>query len=407
VAEAHAVGLVHRDLKPANLFLIRKRDGAPVIKVLDFGLSKANPGKGRHALTQTTSNFGTPQYMSPEQIQSAKHVDARTDQHALAMVLYELLTGSPPFDAESITALAVVIATQPAPVAHELRPDVPPALSAALVRGMAKRPEDRFPDLGAFAAAIAPFGPASARLSASSIAAVLAPGSRSQSLTRDQVEAANALDDSSPTPIPQPRGDSRRGHAPGASVDHAQRGAGSSNNGAGAPSGGTPHAEYVGAGQTPGHLGAPENPGFPGASPHTGSGPVRPRLAPAMAAQTHAPLTRSRFDLSGNPRNRAVVLVVASAATVILVGLVAGALVLLKRPPEKEITSASAGDVTAAAVSPVVPAEAPPAVEPSVAPALGGAEVPVTTPSALAETLAKPPRTGDPGASEIFGGKRK
>src|SRR5262249_29319220 len=85
VAEAHAVGLVHRDLKPANLYIVRRRDGSPLVKVLDFGLSKIMNDQVRH-LTMTTSSFGTPQYMSPEQIASSKYVDARTDQHALALI---------------------------------------------------------------------------------------------------------------------------------------------------------------------------------------------------------------------------------------------------------------------------------------------------------------------------------
>jgi serine/threonine-protein kinase len=158
VAEAHAAGLVHRDLKPGNLFLTRRRDGTPVIKVLDFGISKAAPGQGDQSLTKTTSTFGTPLYMSPEQVQSAKHVDGRSDQHALGAILYALLTGSPPYQGESLTALAVIIATQaPRPI-REQRAEIPPPLEAAVFRALAKSPAHRFPDLAGFAAAIAPFG---------------------------------------------------------------------------------------------------------------------------------------------------------------------------------------------------------------------------------------------------------
>ncbi len=157
VADAHAAGLVHRDLKPSNLFLARRRDGSALVKVLDFGLSKVT-AEGRDNLTATESAFGTPQYMSPEQIRSAKYVDARTDQHALAMILYEILAGRPPYVAESVTGLYVVISTAAAPSLRALRPEAPAGLDAAIARALAKGPDDRFPDVGAFAAALAPFG---------------------------------------------------------------------------------------------------------------------------------------------------------------------------------------------------------------------------------------------------------
>jgi serine/threonine protein kinase len=162
VAMAHAHGLVHRDLKPANLFLAERPLRPRVLKVLDFGLSKDDNVK-QGALTGTDTVFGTPQYMSPEQIQSAKNVDARSDQHALGMILYEMLAGQPPFTAESVTQLIVVIATRPPPHVRAVRPDVPVELDAALVRTMAKQAADRFADLGAFARAIAPYGGPDAR----------------------------------------------------------------------------------------------------------------------------------------------------------------------------------------------------------------------------------------------------
>lgn len=156
VALAHASGLVHRDLKPANLFVARQHDGTAVVKVLDFGLSKlVRPGDV--GLTQSAASFGTPQYMAPEQIMSAKHVDARCDQHALAMILFELLTKSPPYSAATPAALTVTIVTKPPPSARSMRAEVPRALDEALQRAMAKRPSDRFADLGAFARAVAPF----------------------------------------------------------------------------------------------------------------------------------------------------------------------------------------------------------------------------------------------------------
>jgi serine/threonine-protein kinase len=176
VAEAHAVGLVHRDLKPANLFLARRAGRAPSVKVLDFGLSKEAPSDKRALqLTHAEAVFGTPQYMSPEQAQSTKNVDARSDQHALGMILFELLTGQPAYVAPNLTQLLVAIAIQPPPHARRLRADVPAKLDEALVRALAKQPEARFADLAGFAAAIAPFGSATAAASVANVQAAFAP----------------------------------------------------------------------------------------------------------------------------------------------------------------------------------------------------------------------------------------
>lgn len=172
VAMAHAHGLVHRDLKPANLFLAERPMRPRVLKVLDFGLSKEDNSKER-ALTGTDTVFGTPQYMSPEQIQSARSVDARSDQHALGMILYEMLAGQPAFSAESVTQLIVVIATRPPPHIREVRPDIPKEIDEALIRAMAKKPGDRFPDLGSFAKTIAPFGGPDARSRAERVVQIL------------------------------------------------------------------------------------------------------------------------------------------------------------------------------------------------------------------------------------------
>ncbi len=113
VAEAHALGIVHRDLKPANLFVTRRVDGSPLVKVLDFGIAKV-PSRGDNTqLTQTAAVMGSPGYMSPEQLRSAKDVDARTDVWALGAILYELVSARLPFPADSVTELAVKIAVDP------------------------------------------------------------------------------------------------------------------------------------------------------------------------------------------------------------------------------------------------------------------------------------------------------
>jgi len=163
IAQAHAAGMVHRDLKPANLFLHRRPDGSPIVKVLDFGIAKSsNPfgETGGHNLTSTKSMLGSPLYMSPEQLRSAKNVDARADVWALGVILYELLTGTVPFNGETLGELFIAILEQPPmPVAHK-RPDVPQLLSDAVSRCLQRSIDLRFANVAELAQALAPCAPA-------------------------------------------------------------------------------------------------------------------------------------------------------------------------------------------------------------------------------------------------------
>ncbi|WP_437995059.1 serine/threonine-protein kinase [Sorangium sp. So ce185] len=185
LAEAHAAGIVHRDLKPANLFLTRRADGSPCVKVLDFGISKVATGGADPRITDTTAVMGSPLYMSPEQLKSARDVDARTDIWSLGVILFELLAGAPPFDGATMPQLCVAIMQGiPRPLAS-FRPDVPPALEAVIQRCLEKMPERRFRDVGALAEALAPFASGRARVSIDRISGI----SRSSAPSRPDAAA--------------------------------------------------------------------------------------------------------------------------------------------------------------------------------------------------------------------------
>jgi eukaryotic-like serine/threonine-protein kinase len=189
IAEAHTLGIVHRDLKPANLFCIRSADGRLSIKVLDFGISKVTtPGASRHDMTKTAAMVGSPMYMSPEQMQSSRDVDARTDLWSLGAILYELISGRAPFNAESITELAVRVVNDPAQPLGELVPGVPPGLGQVVATSLEKKRDSRYQTMGDMAVALAPFGSKRARASVERILDTL----RAAGITQAVLPPSNA-----------------------------------------------------------------------------------------------------------------------------------------------------------------------------------------------------------------------
>ena len=162
IAEAHGNGIVHRDLKPSNLFLTQRSDGAALIKVLDFGISKVLHGEGDDPkaanMTSTRAMLGSPAYMSPEQVRSAKSVDTRTDIWSLGVIMYELLTCESPFEADSLSGLiAAIVSEAPVPV-QSRRPDLPAPLAEVIMRCLSRNAQDRFENVSGLALAIEPFG---------------------------------------------------------------------------------------------------------------------------------------------------------------------------------------------------------------------------------------------------------
>ena len=173
VAAAHANNVIHRDIKPANLFITKGPDNAPVLKVLDFGISKVAKTDGVGSLTQTHTAMGSPLYMSPEQMRSAKDVDPRTDVWSLGIVLYEMLTGTLPFVADTMPQLCALILETVPPSMKLAVPDLPDQLDKAVLKAIERDPAERYQDIGEFAAAIAPFGDASALESAHRVMRIL------------------------------------------------------------------------------------------------------------------------------------------------------------------------------------------------------------------------------------------
>jgi serine/threonine protein kinase len=163
VAEAHSLGFVHRDLKPANLFVVRQAGAAESVKVLDFGIvkrtaqSSCNGARWEAACTESWTIMGSAFYMSPEQMESAREVDARADIWALGVILFELLSGNVPYEGRSLVEIYSKIVSGPPP---SLSPSLccPPSLEQVVRRCLSAQREARYRDVGELARELAQFG---------------------------------------------------------------------------------------------------------------------------------------------------------------------------------------------------------------------------------------------------------
>ncbi len=184
IAEAHSLAVIHRDLKPANLFLTQRADGSPSVKVLDFGVSKIGGALAvredpfavtssapdssavpnvpspelaetmqASGMTRTRALLGSPRYMAPEQLRSPRDVDARADVWALGAILFELVSGEPPFEGDTLDELRRAVTSAPAPPLREIAPQ----LEWVIHRCLAKDPRQRFATVSELAEALAPF----------------------------------------------------------------------------------------------------------------------------------------------------------------------------------------------------------------------------------------------------------
>ncbi|MBS2013757.1 MAG: serine/threonine protein kinase [Deltaproteobacteria bacterium] len=143
--DAHAHGIIHRDIKPQNLFLARDADGTSSIRVLDFGVARRTSGEiDMVTLTKAGSVIGTLAYMAPEQLRSAKNVDARTDIWGVGACLYRLLTGARPFESTNQLEIVEGILLHEPKAISAYRNDVPPEVEAIVMRCLRKDPAARF-----------------------------------------------------------------------------------------------------------------------------------------------------------------------------------------------------------------------------------------------------------------------
>jgi serine/threonine-protein kinase len=150
IGEAHSAGIVHRDLKPANLFLVKGKEDKPLVKVLDFGVSKVErdeddgePGADS-VITNVTDMLGSPGYMAPEQLLSARDADARSDIYSLGVIMYKLITGQPPVVAKSFHEHVDKIVKGEIERPSKVVPSMPEGLCAIIMRCLEKKPSNRY-----------------------------------------------------------------------------------------------------------------------------------------------------------------------------------------------------------------------------------------------------------------------
>jgi serine/threonine protein kinase len=152
-AAVHDAGLVHRDIKPDNIFVVEEAERRHA-KLVDFGTSK---WVGGDRLTRSGAAVGTLEFMSYEQMHGVRDIDARTDVYAFGVVLYYAITGVSPFAGESLAEVALKVVSQDPKAPRELRPELPRALSEAVMKAIARRREQRFASIGAFLDALHPY----------------------------------------------------------------------------------------------------------------------------------------------------------------------------------------------------------------------------------------------------------
>ncbi len=258
LAEAHGAGIIHRDLKPGNLFLTRKPDGRPLIKILDFGVAKVPMTEADAKLTATAAVVGSQGFLAPEQFRASSHVDGRADVWSLGVILHKIVTGELPFPEHSFADYVLAITRAPTPP----MPTLPPPFAAVISRCLEKQPEHRYRDVRELAEALQPF-------------AAHARSSPIQPISRDDPDAQRYLD-----ALVHPAAAARATPAGGSPVP-------------GTPPRGTPHVPAVArtligspTPQPPARLTPPPEPGEPPRGKPTAAETAMGTMAPIATAPT-------------------------------------------------------------------------------------------------------------------------
>ena len=160
---AHEKGIIHRDLKPGNIFLVHQKDETPLVKLIDFGISKFTQATGQEKLTQTGSLLGTPSYMSPEQAMGSSEIDARADIYAMGVIFYQMLTNGLPFEGENYNELLVNVLTKEPRPPSEVYADFPIDAEPVVMKEISKDPADRSQSTAEFIASLKTLGAYSER----------------------------------------------------------------------------------------------------------------------------------------------------------------------------------------------------------------------------------------------------
>ena len=374
LTRAHQAGVVHRDLKPDNIFIV-KDDERDIVKILDFGVAKSAAALDG-GNTKTGAMLGTPYYMSPEQAQGIKSVDARSDLWSLAVIVFQCLTGRLPFESEALGDLLVKIIVQKVPTPSEYNPHLPVGFDGWWAKASERPVENRYLTAKAFAESLSIALGQSANTDVTERGRLNRNSERPVGATAMMVNAPGTELYAHVPNTPQP----------GVQTAHMQM---QTPNPMHTPPG--MHGSQPGVGG-PGHQGAqhggPPMGSPPQGHPHHQSQPGYMQGGPQNTTGNPVANTYSGMDGNGVPKKSPVALFVGIGAVIALVGLGLGGVALVRgRAPAVDPATAANGSATPTA------AQASATADPSSAPVAKAAE---TAPVAAAVDAGAEPAGKDP-----------